>query len=192
MLYSTNSGMKALFTALNVIYDKEERRSFLRLHRHHAAVHPRNHRHDLSSGPPWSIAVPVDPARGSLGLSGGSLARTISLLRWPVMFVSVAMALASSLPLRTKSRTRILAARDLWQHPGRALLVVLCSALFSWFTDRFASLAITYGSLSTIVAFMLWLWVIFLIVLTCAELDSCIEHEIGLYRSEAAARGVAE
>lgn len=30
MLYSTNSGMKALFNALNILYDKEERRSFLR------------------------------------------------------------------------------------------------------------------------------------------------------------------
>ena len=39
----------------------------------------------------------------------------------------------------------------------------------------------TYGSLSTLIAFMLWLWVSFWIVLACAELDSCIERETGLH-----------
>ena len=72
-----------------------------------------------------------------------------------------------------------------------AFLVLMCSALFSWFTDRFASLAVTYGSLSTIVAFMLWLWVIFLDVLACAELDSCIEHETGIYGGTSGARSGA-
>lgn len=39
---------------------------------------------------------------------------------------------------------------------------------------------------STIKAFVLWLWLIFFIVLACAELSSCIEHETGIYRGKAA------
>ena len=37
-----------------------------------------------------------------------------------------------------------------------------------------------YGSLSTMVAFLLWLWVDFFVILACAELDAIIERQTGL------------
>ena len=176
MLSSTNSGMKALFNALNVIYDKEERRGFLRFNAITllftvATIIMIFVATALVVAAPWVLA--------RTGLSDHAFG--FALLRWPVMFVGVAVALAvlyryapnrerESWPLVTFGSTLA------------AFLMVLCSALFSWFTDRFASLAVTYGSLSTIIAFMLWLWVNFLILLACAELDSCIEHEMGLDR----------
>ncbi len=53
------------------------------------------------------------------------------------------------------------------------------SAIFSWFLDRFASLAVTYGSLSTVVAFMIWLWLSCALVLAGAELDAALDRETG-------------
>lgn len=176
MLYSTNSGMKALFNALNVIYDKEERRSFIRFN---AVTLLFTLATIVTIFAATALVVAVPWILAAVGFSGDRLFH-FALLRWPVMFFGVAAALAilyrfapnrerESWPLVTFGSTLA------------ALLVALCSALFSWFTTRFASLAVTYGSLSTIVAFMLWLWVIFLIVLACAELDSCIERETGVY-----------
>ena len=184
MLYSTNSGMKALFNALNVVYDKEERRSFFRFN---AITLLFTLATILTIFAATALVVAVPWILAAAGLSGSSLLG-FTLLRWPVMFIGVSVALAilyrfapnrerESWPLVTFGSTLA------------ALLVVLCSALFSWFTDRFASFAVTYGSLSTIVAFMLWLWVIFFIVLACAELDSCIEHETGIYRRKSSAPG---
>ena len=64
-------------------------------------------------------------------------------------------------------------------------LLVLGTALFSWFTTRFLGLSATYGSLSTVMAFLIWLWVDFLVVLVCAEFDSVVEQQTGVYGASA-------
>ena len=43
----------------------------------------------------------------------------------------------------------------------------------------------TYGPLSAVAAFLLWLWIAMLIVLCCAELDSEIERGTSLYGGHA-------
>lgn len=49
--------------------------------------------------------------------------------------------------------------------------------MFSWFVQAFAGLPLTYGSLSTVIAFMMWLWLSFTVVLAGAELDAAVERE---------------
>ena len=176
MLYSTNSGMKALFTALNVIYDKTERRGFLRFN---AVTLLFTVGLIVTIFSATAVVVATPWLLELAGLSGTRLLG-LALLRWPVMFLGVAVALAI-LYRFAPNRERESWPLVTFGSSLAALLIVLCSTLFSWFTDRFASLAVTYGSLSTIMAFMLWLWVIFLIVLACAELDSCIAQETGIY-----------
>ena len=61
-------------------------------------------------------------------------------------------------------------------------LVAECG-LFSWVVGHFATLDATYGSLSTVAAFLLWLWVSVVIVLAGAELDVALRHETGPYKS---------
>ena len=175
-LWSTNSGMKALFNALNVIYDTEERRSFVRF----TAITLLFTIGTLFSIFVTTLLVLAGPTLlAAAGLSGFHLFG-LTLLRWPVLFVGLAVSLA--LLYRYAPHRE----RDSWPlltfgSSLASLLVVLSSALFSWFTDRFASFAVTYGSLSTVIAFMLWLWISFWVVLVCAELDSCIQRETGLY-----------
>lgn len=175
-LWATNSGMKALFVALNIVYDKEESRGFL-------------HRNLVTLLFTLSTLVLLVLAIGTLLASpvvlsrigfGDLTAAAVSWLRWPVLGVGFAPSL--SLLYRYAPNRE----REHWPLVtiGSALaagLLVFGTALFSWFTARFMGLSTTYGSLSTVVAFLIWLWLDFLVVLACAELDSVIERQTGLY-----------
>lgn len=175
-LWSTNSGMKALFAALNIVYDKDETRPFLR--RNLVTLL-------FTLGALGLLALAAAALLASpfvlshLGF-GDIAAAAVHWLRWPVLFVGFALAL--SLLYRYAPNRE----RDHWPliTVGSSLaagLLVLGTALFSWFTARFMGLSATYGPLSTVVAFLLWLWVDFYAVLACAELDSEVERHTGLY-----------
>ena len=171
MIYSANSGMQALFTAMNVIYDTEERRGFLRLNAITLL---------FTVGALAMIAVLacVSAMPALLAAVGWAQNDGIvwSALRWPILFVAVAPALAllyRYAPHRAPESWPLVT----FGSAIAAALIVLSTALFSWFIRIFANLAVTYGSLSSVVTFMLWLWSTFWIVLTCAELDSCIEAQ---------------
>lgn len=104
----------------------------------------------------------------------------LSPLRWPVIFGILAFGLA------TLYRIAPADGRRGWPfltigRTAAALLILLDSLMFSWFVGWFASLSATYGSLSTAVAFLLWLWSACLIVLLGAELDTAIGTETKLY-----------
>ncbi|WP_237480706.1 YihY/virulence factor BrkB family protein [Lichenibacterium dinghuense] len=180
-LWTTNSGTKALFAALNIVYDKEEGRGFLR-RTVLTLMFTLGTLLLLVLAVGTLLASPVILSR--IGL-GDVAAAAVHWLRWPVLFVGFAPSL--SLLYRYAPHRR----REHWPlvTVGSALaagLLALGTALFSWFTERFMGLSATYGSLSTVVAFLLWLWVDFLIVLACAELDSEIERKTGLYGRRAA------
>ncbi|WP_237478380.1 YihY/virulence factor BrkB family protein [Lichenibacterium dinghuense] len=175
-LWTTNSGMKALFSALNIVYDKKESRPFL-------------HRSLLTLAFTLGAMALLALSAGALLASPAVLARVglgaiaaaaVHWGRWPALYAGFAMGLAllyRHAPNREREHWPLVTV-------GSALAagaLVLGTALFSWFTTRFMGLSATYGSLSTVVAFLLWLWIDFLVVLCCAELDSVIERQTGLY-----------
>ncbi|WP_331304669.1 YihY/virulence factor BrkB family protein [Methylobacterium oryzae] len=173
-LWSANSGMRALFKALNLIFDVQERRSWIRF-TVVTLLCTLGTLVVLVCAMMLAVLVPhVLPREGVYA--------TLSPLRWPVLFMVLALALA------TLYRLAPLNGREGWPFVTvggtvAALLLLLTCGLFSWFTGRFASLAVTYGSLSTVVAFLLWLWLSFVIVLCGAELDAAIGGETSLYGS---------
>jgi membrane protein len=54
------------------------------------------------------------------------------------------------------------------------------SAGFSWYLNNVARLDATYGSLGTVIGFMLWVWFSVMVVLMGAELNAEIEHQTAL------------
>jgi membrane protein len=175
-LWTTNSGTKALFAALNIIYDEEEGRGFVRRNLVTLA---------FTLGAMGLLALAIGTLAASpfvlshLGF-GDVIGTTIHWIRWPVLFVGFALALAllyRYAPNRERGHWPLVTVGSTLA----AGLLVVGAALFSWFTSRFMGLNATYGSLSTVVAFLLWLWVDFFVVLACAELDSIIERQTGLY-----------
>lgn len=178
-LWSTNGGMKALFNAINVIYDEEERRSFLRFNLL-TFLFTLGTLAIITVATSLVVAAPL--LASLMGLSS-VLYGALGVLRWPVLFAVFAIALAflyRVAPNRTRRHWPLVTVGSVVASFG----IVLGSALFNWFVTHVGSLTATYGSLSTMVAFMLWLWLAFWLVLTCAELDSCIERESGLYSGE--------
>jgi membrane protein len=166
-LWSANSGVKALFVALNAIFDRTESRGFVWLAAMTFAF--------TAAGILLTVAimalVTALPYLDSLpGVSGTSLT-WVSYLRWPFLYALLALALGALYryaPNGRDERLPFLSVGNL----GAAFVLVIGSAGFSWFVNRFASLAVTYGSLSTVVAFMLWLWLSFSVVLGGAEIEA--------------------
>ena len=176
-LWSANSGMRALFKALNLIFEVQNRRSWLRF-TVVTLLCTLGTLVVLLCTMTLAVLVPhVLPSEG--------IYAALSPLRWPILLGVLALALATLYRLAPSN------GREGWPFvtvgsAAAALLLLLTCGLFSWFTTRFASFAVTYGSLSTVVAFLLWLWLSFVIVLCGAELDAAIGRETSLYgnRSE--------
>ena len=177
-LWTANSGMKALFTALNIVYDEEEGRGFLLRNLVTFA---------FTSGTLLLLVLATAPLLASPAvlsrLGFGDLAgAAVHWLRWPTLFVGFALGLSLLYRYAPNRACR----RAHWPlvtigSTVAAGLLVLGTALFSWFTTCFLSLSTTYGSLSTVMAFLIWLWGDFLVVLVCAEFDSVVEQQTDLY-----------
>lgn len=171
-LWSANNGIKAMFEGLNVVYDEQEDRSFLRLN----AVSLM-----FTLGAMVAIilaigAIVVVPAvLGVVGL-GGISATLINLGRWPVLFAFLIVGIGLLYRFGPSRRP----AQWRWISIGSALAAVLwvaTSALFSWYVSNFNSYNETYGSLGAVIAFMVWMWISATIILLGAELNAELEHQ---------------
>ena len=171
-LYSAAAGMKALIEGLNVAYDEQEKRGFIRYNL--VAL-------GLTLGAIVALIVALGliavlPALlGSLGL-GSTAATLIAWLRWPLLFVFAMVALAvlyRYAPSRDEPRWRWVS----WGSVIATLLWVLGSIAFSLYVRNFASYDATYGSLGAVVILLMWLWLSAFIVLLGAELNSEMEHQ---------------
>jgi membrane protein len=172
-LWSANAGMKAVFDALNIVYDENEKRSFVALNVQSLA---------FTFG---AIAFVLLALAGIVVLpivldfiGGGteSLAWLISLARWPVLLAVVVLGLALLFRYGPSRDT----AEWKWVTPGGLVAAVLwlaVSVLFSWYVANFGSYNETYGSLGAVIGFMTWIWLSTIVVLLGAEINAEIEHQ---------------
>jgi membrane protein len=170
-LWSANAGIKALFDALNVVYDEHEKRGLVALNAVSLA---------FTTGIIVFLllatvgVVILPPALAAIGL-GGAVDIAVRTLRWPLLFVLVAILLALVYrfgPSRDQPRWR-------WISRGSAiaaLLWLVASGLFSWYAANFGSFNATYGSLGAVIGFMTWMWISAIVVLLGAELDAELER----------------
>jgi len=169
-IWSANAGMKAIFDALNVVYEEHETRSFLRLNLTSLAFTIAGLASVLLMIGAV-VAVPLALQRLGLGERGEWI---VSLGRWPALFLFLLTALAVLYrfgPSRTNPRWQ-------WISPGAVaatLLWLAGSALLSWYLSNFANYSATYGSLGAAIGLMTWMWMSAIIVLCGAELNSEID-----------------
>ena len=171
-IWSANAGMKAMIDALNVVYDEEEKRSFVRLNLISLAMTVA-----LLSFLLVAVgAVIVLPLVFAwLGMQG-SAEWALSLLRWPAIMLVISVGLAMLYrfgPSRKDAQWR-------WLSVGAVvatLLWVAGSALFSWYLSNFANYNETYGSLGAGIGLMMWLWLTSIAILVGAEINAEIEHQ---------------
>jgi membrane protein len=172
-LWSSNAGMKALFDALNIVYQEEEKRGFFKLNL-------------VSLTFTLSAILFILLAIGGvvvlpivlkwLPVGGPIVEWTLSLLRWPILLVGVMAGLAAVYrwgPSRD-------GAEWTWITPGSIFAAVIWvggSMLFSWYVSKFGNYNETYGSLGAAIGFMTWIWLSTIIVLLGAEINAETEHQ---------------
>jgi membrane protein len=171
-LWSANSGMKALFDALNVAYGETEKRGFFRL---------------LAISFGFTIGailffvlalniivgIPLVMTFLHLGPLGDAIVTVLpAMLMFAIAVVSLAVLYRYG-PSRSAPKWR-------WITPGSvaaAFIWWIGSALFSWYVANWSDYSATYGSLGTIVGVMMWIYLSMWIVLVGAELNAEIEHQ---------------
>jgi membrane protein len=171
-LWSANAGMKGIIDALNVVYDEKEKRSFVRLNLLSllftlVAI--------LSLMIALAAVVVAPILFSAVGLSS-LLSRAIAVLRWPLLLVLAAVALAAIYrygPSRTEARWHWLSVGSV----AAAIGWLLSSVLFSWYIAHFGAYNATYGSLGAAVGMMMWMWISAIVILLGGELNAEIEHQ---------------
>jgi membrane protein len=171
-LWSANAGMKAIFDALNIIYDEDENRGLIWLNVVSlfftiCAI--------AGAGLAIALVVVFPVLLAAFGLTSFDHP-IIGYLRWPAMFVLIILGLAVLYrygPSRRLAKWRWISVGSVFA--GLAWLAV--SSLFSWYLGNFANYNATYGALGAVVGLMMWMWLSTIVVLVGAELNSEIEHQ---------------
>jgi membrane protein len=172
-IWSSNAGVKALMSGLNVAYEEREKRTFIGLNLMSLLFTV-----GLTLFAVFSIAAVVAAPEflSSLGLphvEGESLAR------WPLVLIATISLLALLYrfgPSREHARWR-------WITPGSVLAAVLWMAMsigFSLYVANFGHYDRTYGPLGAMIGFMTWTWLSVTVVLLGAELNSELEQQTSI------------
>jgi membrane protein len=171
-LWSAAKGVKALFIALNIAYQEEESRGFLKLNGMALL---------LTLGAIIFIivslgliaALPV--LLGNLGLSSG-VETLVSLARWPLLAILVMLGFAvlyRYCPDHEQPQWR-------WVSWGAGIgtgLWLLGSILFSFYISNFGDYNETYGALAAVIILLLWLYLTAYVILLGAEFNAETEHQ---------------
>jgi membrane protein len=169
-LLAASKGMLSMVTALNIAYDEEETRKFLRL-RGLALL--------LTVGAALAAVIGVGAmvVVANLAEALGTFGEiVVTVLRWPVLAALAALILAM---LYRYAPDRDAAAWR-WVTPGAVaatLLLLVASVGFSIYVRNFGSYNETYGSLAAVVVLLLWLFLTAYAVVFGAELDSEAERQ---------------
>ncbi|MDX2158191.1 MAG: YihY/virulence factor BrkB family protein [Hyphomicrobiaceae bacterium] len=169
-LWSASAGTKAVMDGLNVVYDEEEKRGFLGYNAT-ALVLTAAGLLGVIAMLGVTVVLPVVLSR-IFGWSGGGFVQPASYAALLTLVWAGLLAIYRWGPSRDEAEWR-------WLRPGTfvaAALIIVFSALFSWFARTFAGYA-SYGSLGAIIAFMTWTWACMVIVLLGAEINAETEHQ---------------
>jgi membrane protein len=171
-LWSANSGVAALFDALNVVYKEREKRGLARFYGTTFLF--------TLGGVCFVLAavgaVVVLPVALNLFGVATPAERVLAVARWPLLLLTVTLGLALVYrfgPSRRPAKWRWVT----WGSAFAAALWVGVSMLYSSYVAGFDSYNRTYGSLGAGVGFMTWIWLSVVVVLVGAELDAEMERQ---------------
>src|SRR6266536_3530894 len=141
-LWSANSGINALFDALNIVYSEKEKRSFIKLYALTLGFTTGAIAFLLIA---LAAVVGIPIVLNYIGLAG-STDLLVRMLRWPILFVCITVALVCIYrlgPSRTTAQWRWIT----WGSVIAGMLWIAASLLFSWYAANFGSFNKTYGSI---------------------------------------------
>jgi membrane protein len=158
--------------AMNVAYDEEEKRSYIRLTAVTLAFTLTTFAAILLLTA-LIVVLPTVLHLVGLGIAAQWVARIGGLVLMFLLMMAGLAAVYRFGPSRQAAQWR-------WITPGAVLamvVILMTSGLFTWYVASFGSYDATYGSLGAIFGFMTWLWITAIVVIVGAELNSEIEHQ---------------
>jgi membrane protein len=175
-LWSASGWVGAFTRAMNAVYEVKEGRPFWKLRPLQVLI-------TLVTVLLVSLVLlavvvsgPIAEAVGTAVGVGDTAVSVWGVAKWPVLLV-VLMGMVAGLyyiaPNVRQPRLR-------WVTPGgvtAVLIWVLASAGFGIYVSNFGSYGKTYGTLGSVITFLVWMWLSNLALLFGAELDSELERE---------------
>ena len=171
-LYSASKGMKTLMEGMNIAYDEEEKRGFIKLNVVALALTLLLILGVLIA---LSFTIVVPAFLGNLGLPEGVVA-LVTYGRWLILAVVAMLGLAVLYrygPSREDPEWK-------WISVGTIVATIawiIGSIAFSIYVRNFGSYNESYGALGGVIILLTWLWLSGFIVLLGAELNSEMEHQ---------------
>jgi len=171
-LWSAAGGVGNIVTAVNIAYDEEETRGFVK-------------RKLLALGLTLGaivfvviaiVLVAVAPALLEALVPSGAAYWLFQVARWLLLVVAVSLVLAvlyRYAPDRDEPKFK-------WVSVGAVVATAIwlvASLGFSLYVSNFGSYGETYGALAGVVVLLLWLWITNFIVLLGAEINAETEHQ---------------
>ena len=172
-LFGARNAAGSIVTALNIAYEEEERRGFLKVNLLALAI---------------TLGAVLTAALGMLGagamrymhialpdagMSLLSLSKVVTYVVLGLVAATAAALLYRYGPSRDRPRWR-------WLTPGSLLFAIGWVALtvgFGIYVARFGSYGATYGSLSAVVVLLTWIYLTAYVLMFGAELNSELEHQ---------------
>src|SRR6266567_4550494 len=160
-LWSTTSAMSTYMTALNLAYERKDRRSFLRKR----------------------LVALERLVESHAGGASGAVVWIWWVAEWPILIAGLLAAFSTLLhlgPDLERQRWRFLT-------PGSVLATALWLAVsggFAYYTSSFASYNKTWGSLAAVIVLLTWLWLAAVALLLGAELNAETERSLELQAGE--------
>ena len=169
-IWSASRATNALLLSVQVAYDDEKNRSFLK-------------QTGLTIVLTLILLVALAVALASLGAAPGWIEQTglsdtsrflVAVLRWPLLWLGAFVGLTQIYRFAPNKRQ----GPRRWVAPGAlvaTLLWTLVSAGFNFYSATFANYESTYGALATVVVFLTWLFLSAQVLIIGAELNAEIE-----------------
>jgi membrane protein len=172
-LWSASAAVRTLMEALNVAYDEEESRGFIRFYGTALLL-------TLAGIVGVILAIGLVVALPAvLGLAGLSSVVDIlvRIVRWPVLALLAIVGFAVVYrygPSRRKPRWRWVS----WGATVAVALWIVGSALFSLYVTRFGNYNETYGAAGAVVILLMWFLLSSYAILIGAEINAATERQI--------------
>lgn len=174
-LWSANRGTSALFQGLNVAYDEQNKRGFIK----NTALSLLFTLLGIMVAIICIAMVIALPAFASgLGLTGVIMS-TVMWLRWLVLTALIMLSLAALYryaPDRKNPQWQWVS----WGSVMATVFWIAGSLAFSFYVDNFGNYNATYGSLAAVVILLFWFYLSSFIILLGAEINSEIEHQTSI------------
>jgi membrane protein len=185
-VWSANAAMKALFDGLNITFDETEKRDYLR---RTLVTYAATLAALVFLGLVVSVLIAAPVYFHDLGL------HRFGVWWGPVRWFTVFAIAAGFFSLFYKFGPSRRHAQWRWVLFGGVLAALVwlgISLTFSYYVNSVAHFGVTYGSLGAMIAYMLWVWMSAMVILTGGELNSEIEHQTAIDTTVGAVRQMGE